>query len=223
MIQFKLFRQITIDHEGIRCKAYQDSEKIWTVGIGHNCENEQHDDELEVFGYEDDLPEDLSTIEITEEQAYALFDIDVHDAIESMPDDFTPEFLQSLGEHRAAALLGMCFQIGSISKWKNLCNAVRNEDWERAANEMLYSNGLTKNRPSLWHTQTPKRCEEAAEAMRTGVFEAYAEKDDSQFEPPRHDHVTRGEFDTLTKSVTNLQKSVSEILETMKNAKKSKW
>ena len=169
-------RQLLIDEEGIELAAYKDSEGIWTIGIGHNLENEQSEEELAVFGLGDDLPDDLSKISITEQQAYDLFDIDVNDAIDTMPDDFTPAFLETIGEHRRAVLVSMCFQIGSINKWKSMLNAIRESDWDRAADEMLWSNGLTKVKRSAWYRQTRQRCERAADAMRVGYFERYQEQ-----------------------------------------------
>ena len=175
----KFLKQLLHDEEGSKTDAdgmhiaYPDSRDLMTVGYGHLLDQEQSHEELDAMGLEDEL-ESWEGFELTEKQASALFDIDVADAIEAMPSDFTDEYLESLGEHRRAILISMCFQIGSINKFKSMLQAIRDEDWQRASDEMLYSNGLTKAKRSAWYNQTPERCQRAADAMITGYFKKYA-------------------------------------------------
>ena len=123
-----LLRRLLIDEEGCKLEAYKDSEKkLWHIGIGHNLEMEQTDDELAVLGEFDE--DDLGSVTITEQQAYTLFDIDVQDAIEDIYPFLTDEQLEALGETRRAVVLSMVFQIGggSIRKFKNFKSAVLDE------------------------------------------------------------------------------------------------
>ena len=167
-----LLRKLLVFEEGIKLKAYKDSEKnLWHVGIGHNLEIEQSDEELEVLG--DAFDQDkIEGFAITKEQAYALFDIDVQDAIDDVYPFFTDEQLDALSPARRAVIISMVFQQGGagVRKYKNFKKAVIDEDWDTAAHEMVTG---SKGGPSRWMTQTPERCQRAADAMRTGVFEMF--------------------------------------------------
>ena len=81
---------------------------------------------------------------------------------------FADEELEGLDSQRFCALFNMAFQNGSCVKFPSMVNAVKEGDWERAADEMLWSNGLKKNRRSAWYKQTPERCQENADMMRCG-------------------------------------------------------
>ena len=166
-----LLRRLLIDEEGMDLKAHIVDGK-WHVGIGHNLEIEQTDEELAILGdYEDP-----SEVELTEEAAYELFDIDVADAIADVGLVFSKEELVDLGETRRAVILSMVFQMGgtAVRKFKNFIAAVKAEDFEVAAEEMLYANVETR-RESKWYKQTPDRCRRAADAMRVGYFKRYKE------------------------------------------------
>ena len=167
----KLLRRLLIDEEGCKLEAYKDSEKkLWHIGIGHNLEIEQTDEELAVLGEFDE--DDLSSLTITEQQAHDLFDIDVQDAIEDVYPFFTDEQLESLNETRRAVILSMVFQQGggAVRKFKNFKSAVLDGDWEKASYEMVTG---SRGGPSLWLKQTPKRCQRAADAMKIGYFKVY--------------------------------------------------
>ena len=168
-----LLRRLLIDEEGCKLEAYKDSEKkLWHIGIGHNLEIEQTDEELAVLGEFDH--DNLSEFTITEQQAYTLFDIDVQDAIEDIYPFFTDEQLEALDETRRAIILSMVFQVGggAIRKFKNFKSAVLDGDWEKAAHEMVTG---SQGGPSRWFIQTPERCQRAADAMKVGYFEIYQE------------------------------------------------
>ena len=142
------------------------------IGYGHLLGQSQTDDELEVMGLDDEL-DDWTDFEITVEQAEKLLDIDVDDAVESLAPTWTPEQLEALDSQRFVALLSMAFQIGGFGiqrKFPSFVKAVQDEDWDRAADEMLWSNGLKKQRPSAWRKQTPERCEAMAMKMRNGTI-----------------------------------------------------
>ena len=54
----------------------------------------------------------------------------------------------------------MVFQLGKtgVSKFKKFFEALNNQDYNEAANQMLNSN---------WYKQTPKRCEELSNTIRS--------------------------------------------------------
>ena len=168
-----LLRRLLIEEEGCECEAYKDSEDVWTVGIGHNLENDQSPEELSILKIEDEL-EEWEGFTITESQAFELFDLDVEEAINDLYPAFTDEDLAKLNEPRRAVLVSMGFQMGGagVRKFKNFVRAVKTEDWHTAAAEMIYANPKVK-RYSRWYTQTPNRCQRAADAMRMGYFPQY--------------------------------------------------
>ena len=56
-------------------------------------------------------------------------------------------------------LLEMAYQMGvsGVSKFKNALKHMKNEEWNKAADEMLLSR---------WYKQTPKRAKELSEIIR---------------------------------------------------------
>ena len=175
MANNNLLRRLLIDEEGCKLEAYKDSKKkLWHIGIGHNLEIDQTDEELEVLTEYDE--ENLSGLTITEQEAHTLFDIDVQDAIEDVSPFFTAEQLETLGETRRAIIIGMVFQQGGagVRKYKNFKSAVLADDWEMASHEMVTG---SKGGPSRWMIQTPERCQRAADAMKVGYFALYEEVD----------------------------------------------
>ena len=143
------------------------------IGYGHLLGQSQTDDELEVMDLDDEL-DDWTGFRITVEQAEKLLDIDIGDAIESLAPTWTPEQLEALDPERYIALMSMAFQIGGFGiqrKFPSFVKAIQGEDWDRAAEEMLWSNGLKKQRRSAWYKQTPNRCQEMADKMRNGTTE----------------------------------------------------
>lgn len=115
-----------------------------------------------VVGYGHDIPldevRDYSN-GITEDEAMDLLVTDLDIAKSQVASAFP--WILGLDENRVSVLTEMAFQlgIGGVQKFKRMIAAIRDQDYETAANEMLNSS---------WHTQTPKRCEELARIMRTG-------------------------------------------------------
>ena len=165
-------KEILEEHEGLKLEAYQDSLGIWTIGIGHNLQEEQSDEELEALRINEGKWEYYNGTTwkhfgITQEQAYDLLDIDIEDAIHDIPLD--PETLAALTDARYTVLLSMAFQMGGrgIRKFKKFLAAVEGGDWDTAAEEML---------DSRWAKQTPERCQELSAWMRHGTFVKPAEE-----------------------------------------------
>ena len=63
-------------------------------------------------------------------------------------------------EDAVGVIIEMVFQlgIGGVGKFKMMLEALKESDYANAAVHMLASN---------WHKQTPQRCEDLAEVLRT--------------------------------------------------------
>ena len=179
------------------------------IGYGHLLGQSQTEDELDVMGLDDEL-DDWTDFEITVDQAERLLDIDVEDAIESLAPTWEPNELETLDPERFIALLSMTFQIGGFGiqrKFPSFVKAVQEEDWERAADEMQWSNGLKKQRRSAWYKQTPDRCQEMADRMRNGTVEAApTEQRPEQVDTPlagMTDQELLNQLNEITQELTN--------------------
>lgn len=160
-----LLRRLLIDEEGFNPKAHR-VDGIWHIGIGHNLEIEQTEEELAILGnYTMDNVHNLS---LTEQQCYDLFDIDVADALDDVQPTFMPDELEALGETRRAVILSMVFQCGGrgFRAFKKFIAAVKAGDFATAAAEMMDSKAGRED--------SPERFERASFAMRNGYFEKYA-------------------------------------------------
>ena len=151
------------------------------IGYGHLLANEQHPEELEILELEDDL-DDWTGFSITSEQAEALLQIDINDAINGLSPAFTIEDLEELGVERSIVLISMAFQIGGhgVQKFKGMVEAIHNKDWNLAADEMLWKDAAVKKIRSKWYKQTPDRCQAAADTMRGHAPKLKAIEDEPQ-------------------------------------------
>lgn len=178
------------------------------IGFGHLLGQQQTDAELAAMGLDDEL-DDWTGFKITRDQAEKVLDIDVDDAIESLAPAWTSEELEELDPERFVALLSMTFQIGGFgiqSKFPSFVKAVKAEDWDRAADEMLWSNGLKKQRRSAWYKQTPDRCQLMADRMRHGETEEELETPEilaREIEPGELTGFSDGELITQIRGITD--------------------
>lgn len=104
---------------------YQDSEGIWTIGVGHN---------LEAKG----IPVDVGDM---------LFRGDLADAIEDIRHHFS--CYDQLSRPRQLVLISLSFNLGRerLGKFVRFIGAVHRGDWENAADEILDSQAARS--PSL--------------------------------------------------------------------------
>jgi len=129
------------EHEGFRDTVYSDSLGYATIGYGHLV-----------------LPTDnfVEGVTYPKEQLEELFDMDFNQAKQS-----ANELLVGLDINDIAkgVIVEMCFQVGKprVMKFKKMWAAIRNNDFEEAANQMI---------DSAWHKQTTSRCESLAATMR---------------------------------------------------------
>ena len=129
------------EHEGFRDTVYSDSLGFATIGYGHLV-----------------LPTDNFVVGITyaKEQLEEVFDKDFQIALTS-----ANELVDGLDLNHIAkgVIVEMCFQLGKprVMKFKKMWAALRNNDFDEAANQMI---------DSAWHKQTTSRCESLAATMR---------------------------------------------------------
>ena len=129
-------------HEGFVNKIYLDSLGKATIGYGH------------LITLNDNFEEGVEySKELLDEVFNRDFLIAKRDADELLQDI-------SIVENAHGIIIEMVFQLGKtgVSKFKKMFTALSVGDYNEAANQML---------DSQWRKQTPKRCEELAEQMRS--------------------------------------------------------
>ena len=127
------------DDEGIKYELYLCSENHLTGGIGHLITEWDVDYYGKPIGYP-----------VPNAQVNAWFEKDIDVTINDCKIIF--EEFDSLPEEAQLVIANMCFQLGRprLSKFKKFIAAVKEQDWERAADEM---------KDSRWYKQTTARAE----------------------------------------------------------------
>jgi len=129
------------EHEGFRDTMYSDSLGFATIGYGHLVLPTDHFVEGQPY---------------PKEQLEDLFELDFNQALQSADD-----LLQEIESNNIirGVICEMCFQLGKprVMKFKKMWQALRDSDYEEAANQMI---------DSAWHKQTTSRCESLASVMR---------------------------------------------------------
>jgi lysozyme len=149
-----------IEHEGLVLTVYQDSLGIDTIGIGRNLEDRGiSKEELDYM----DIPSMAVVYEhgITEADARYLAENDVQIVEEELVRSHP--CVDKLDSVRQLVLMDMAFNMGvpRLLKFKNMWNAIHNEDFPNAAKEML---------DSRWAIQVKSRATKLANAMHNGEF-----------------------------------------------------
>jgi lysozyme len=149
-----------IEHEGLVLTVYQDSLGIDTIGIGRNLEDRGiSKEELDYM----DIPSMAVVYEhgITEADARYLAENDVQIVEEELVRSHP--CVDKLDSVRQLVLMDMAFNMGvpRLCKFKNMWNAIHNEDFPNAAKEML---------DSRWAIQVKSRATKLANAMHNGEF-----------------------------------------------------
>ena len=128
-----------IDHEGLELKPYQCTADKLTIGVGRNIEDRG----------------------ITEDEARYLLKNDIKivedELLEKKP------VVAGLDSVRQRVLVDMGFNLGipTLMKFQNMWDAIEDEDWEEAADQML---------DSRWAKQVGRRAIRLADAMRSGEW-----------------------------------------------------
>jgi len=131
--------------EGCVNSVYLDHLNLATVGIGHL-----------VTEWDEEYGKPVGT-PVSEERVNELFDKDVQVTIEECEQLFGN--FQDLPEEVQQILANMMFNLGRprLSKFRRLCKAVAERDWQECAAQM---------HDSKWRTQVPKRAERLIERMK---------------------------------------------------------
>jgi len=129
-------------HEGFLSKVYLDSLGKATIGYGHLLTEE--DDFVEGIIYDKDILEDL-------------FEKDFAIAVKGAEELLKGYDIALIAKE---VIIEMVFQLGKtgVSKFMNMFAALKEHDYSRAAAEMLNS---------AWYRQTPSRCEELSDLMKS--------------------------------------------------------
>ena len=141
-------------HEGFRAMPYYCPTGHLTIGIGHNTEAR------------DWTPEEKKAIGdwkkgITKNAAFMILRNDIEICLKDLR---KLGFWYYLDNERQYALLDMCFQLGwqGLSKFKQMLEAIRIKNYDRAARECL---------ASTYAKQTPKRAQRIAKLLRSARWE----------------------------------------------------
>ena len=115
-------REQLIRDEGMRLKAYRDTQGLLTIGVGRNL------DAVGLYPDEVDYLLDNDLRRVQEQVLIAL------------------PWTVSLDEARFGVLLNMCFNLGlrGLLKFREMLSAVETGDWTTAAVEMLDSDWATQ-------------------------------------------------------------------------------
>jgi lysozyme len=155
-----LLREMLKRHEGLRLKPYRCTAGKRTIGYGWNMDAHP-------------LPSDISaclnlTAAITEEMANRLLNISIASAEAACRDLF--QHFDGFSERRQAALADFVFNVGAgkAITFKNAMQAIKTGDWNRAADELMYVDGLKKDRLSDYWQQTGDRAVEIVGMIREG-------------------------------------------------------
>jgi lysozyme len=128
-------------HEGFRDVMYLDSLGKKTIGYGH-------------LVTEDGI---LPGIQYSKKELDELFEKDFSIALRD-----ATKLVSHLDLPNEAfnVVIEMCFQLGlpKVTKFVNFLDALKKYDYNRAANEMLLSK---------WYEQTPARCQELSNIIRS--------------------------------------------------------
>ena len=132
----KLIEQLKI-HEGFRSTVYTCSGGKKTVGYGRN----------------------LQDIGISEEEAEMLLKNDIYEATNQLLNAFP--FMATFSDVRISAMINFTFNvgIGTVRKFSNTIEYLKNKDWDAAADEMM---------DSKWAEQVGDRAIQITEQIRTG-------------------------------------------------------
>jgi len=149
-----------ITHEGLRLEVYKDSLGIDTIGIGRNLEDRGiTKEELDWM----DIPNMaiVHTMGITEADAMYLAENDVQIVEEELVR--AHPCVNKLDAVRQLVVMDMAFNMGvpRLCKFKNMWNAIHEENYIVAAKEML---------DSRWAIQVKSRSTKLANAMHNGEF-----------------------------------------------------
>ena len=103
----------------------------------------------------------LQDIGISEEEAEMLLKNDIYEATNQLLNAFP--WMATFSDVRISAMINFTFNvgIGTVRKFSNTIEYLKNEDWEAAADEMM---------DSKWAEQVGDRAIQITEQIRTGKW-----------------------------------------------------
>jgi lysozyme len=130
-------------HEGIIMEVYSDSLGLKTLGIGHLLTSKDN--------FEEGVTYPMEVINKLFEEDYNIAFNNAHDLIEDKDIPYDP-MVESV-------LIEMAFQLGlpRLKKFKKFIQGLQEEDYKKAADEMI---------DSRWAKQTPARAYELSTLIR---------------------------------------------------------
>lgn len=139
-----LAQVLIAEEEGSSATVYEDTRGYQTIGIGCLV-----DPKFPGAG-------------LCEAAIDAQFD---HDSAQARKEAASIAGFGACNDVRQAVLISMCYQLGDLQNWPSFRLALSENEYNTAADAMLNSE---------WHLQTKRRCERAAEMMRTGAWVAFS-------------------------------------------------
>lgn len=121
--------------EGREPKVYPDSAGHPTIGVGFNLDRSDAQEKIEALGLDYDKVRD-GTQTLTDEQIDTLFNADVNQAV-SDARGLVSNF-DDIPDDKQTVVTDMVFNMGAstFGTFTNTIDAIENEDWDRAADEM---------------------------------------------------------------------------------------
>ena len=144
-MDIELLKEDLIADEGIKYEIYLDSEGHATFGIGHLIKKQDRE-----YGM-------LVGTRISEERVYEAFDNDIDVVLRNCESNY--DNFYDLPEECQLILANMMFNMGltRMRKFVDLREAINNNDWQWAADEMI---------DSLWHRKLHDRSSRLIERMQ---------------------------------------------------------
>jgi len=130
------------EHEGFRDQVYKDSLGFATIGYGHLV--------LSIDSFKEGVTYKKKELEKVFDSDFDTAKSNANQLIEGLP----------IHHQAKCVIIEMVFQlgIGGVSKFKKMWEALKQNDYHTASEEML---------DSRWAKQTPKRAEELSSVMKS--------------------------------------------------------
>ena len=144
-------RHYITKHEGREYMPYKCPSGRWTIGVGHNYQDNPLPYDIEKYLRENG--------KILDEHIDRLLTMDINKATDDCKKIFSN--WDSISANRKMALIDMAFQLGGegLRKFKKMRICIEHEGWDDAAIQLLNS---------LYAKQTPTRAKENAELIKKG-------------------------------------------------------
>jgi len=169
MSSYNLFGGIA-KREGFRPVVYIDTLGFET--IGHGLKMPLLPDELELIANDRvkrGLSPDMDVLRITEDESMIIVRKRVESNIKALIK--RKPFIKNLSNMRYLTVIEMSYQLGvdGLLGFPSMLKALEEGDFQRASDEILYKNGITKTEHSDLYKQTTGRCKNYARVIREGA------------------------------------------------------